>query len=170
MTESSWSAVEGMAAAKASRVAVIGASGYGGLQTLRLLQGHPALSVTFLGGERSAGQRWSSVCSFLPLPDDPLVESADPDRIAEAADFAVLSLPNGLACRMAPELIARGVRVVDLSADFRYRSLDQWNEVYVQEARKVQRNDAELCRSAVYGLPEWHGPACCRCCPFSSRA
>ena len=106
MTESTWSAVEGMAAARASRVAVIGASGYGGLQTLRLLQGHPALSVTFLGGERSAGQRWSSVCSFLPLPDDPLVESADPDRIAEVADFAVLSLPNGLACRMAPELIA----------------------------------------------------------------
>ena len=159
MTGSTWSAVEGMATAKASRVAVIGASGYGGLQTIRLLQGHPALSVTFLGGERSAGQRWSSVCSFLPLPDDPLVQSADPDRIAEAADFAVLSLPNGLACRMAPELIARGVRVVDLSADFRYRSLDQWNQVYAQEAKKVQRDDAELCRRAVYGLPEWHGPA-----------
>ena len=143
----------------ASRVAVIGASGYGGLQTLRLLLDHPALTVTFLGGERSAGQRWSSLCPFLPLPDDPLVESADPDRIAAAADFAVLSLPNGVAARLAPALIERGVRVVDLSADFRYRSLEQWSKVYAQEAQALNRSDAELCRTAVYGLPEWQGPA-----------
>ena len=153
------SALTGMATARGGRVAVIGASGYGGLQTLRLLQSHPSLKVSFLGGERSAGQRWSSVCAFLPLPDDPMVESADPERIAETSDFAVLSLPNGLACQLAPKLIERGVRVVDLSADFRYRSLDEWNQVYAQEAKRLQRDDADLCRSAVYGLPEWHGPA-----------
>ena len=143
----------------ASRVAVIGASGYGGLQTLRLLLDHPVLSATFLGGERSAGQRWSAICPFLQLPDDPLVESADPDRIADVADFAVLSLPNGVAARLAPQLIERGVRVVDLSADFRYRSLDQWSKVYAQEAQALNRSDADLCQQAVYGLPEWHGPA-----------
>ena len=148
-----------MAATSGGRVAVIGASGYGGLQTIRLLQGHPSLSVTFLGGERSAGRRWSSICTFLPLPDDPLVESVDPVRIAEVADYAVLSLPNGLACQLAPQLLDRGVRVVDLSADFRYRSLDQWLEVYAQEASNINRTDAELCREAVYGLPEWNGPA-----------
>ena len=148
-----------MATVKGGRVAVIGASGYGGLQTIRLLQGHPGLSVSFLGGERSAGQRWSSVCSFLPLPDDPKVESADPDRIAACSDFAVLSLPNGLACQLAPQLLERGVRVVDLSADFRYRSLEQWLQVYAKEAGSLNRQDAELCSSAVYGLPEWNGPA-----------
>ena len=148
-----------MAATSGGRVAVIGASGYGGLQTIRLLQGHPSLSVTFLGGERSAGRRWSSICPFLPLPDDPLVESVDPVRIAEVADYAVLSLPNGLACQLAPQLLDRGVRVVDLSADFRYRSLDQWLEVYAQEASNINRTDAELCLEAVYGLPEWNGPA-----------
>ena len=153
------SAVEAMATVKSGRVAVIGASGYGGLQTIRLLQGHPSLTVTFLGGERSAGKRWSSICSFLPLPDDPVVQSADADHIAEAADYAVLSLPNGLACQLAPELLRRGVRVVDLSADFRYRSLEQWSQVYVQEASRLSRDDSELCRNAVYGLPEWNGPA-----------
>ena len=65
--------MEGMAAAKASRVAVIGASGYGGLQTLRLLQGHPALSVTFLGGERSAGQRCFTLLTTLALQVRPNV-------------------------------------------------------------------------------------------------
>ena len=141
------------------RVAVVGASGYGGLQTLRLLQAHPQFAVTFLGGERSAGKRWSDVCPFLPLLDDPVVEAPDADRISEAADYAVLSLPNGLASEMVPKLLERGVRVVDLSADYRYRSLDEWSQVYVHEAQKHQRQDSDLCQEAVYGLPEWHGPA-----------
>ena len=141
-----------------NRVAVIGASGYGGLQTLRLLQRHPNFAITFLGGERSAGKRWSDICPFLPLADDPMVQAPEPARIAAAADFAVLSLPNGLASGMVPALLERGVRVVDLSADYRYRSLDAWSEVYVQEAKTTQRRDADLCQEAVYGLPEWHGP------------
>lgn len=143
--------------AAGQRVAVIGASGYGGLQTLRLLHDHPALTVTFLGGERSSGRRWSEITPFLPLPGDPLVQSPDPDAIAAAADFAVLSLPNGLAAQLVPPLLERGVRVVDLSADYRYRSLARWQEVYATEARQVPRRDADLCAEAVYGLPEWHG-------------
>ena len=141
------------------RVAVIGASGYGGLQTLRLLQRHPNLAVTFLGGERSAGKRWNEICPFLPLVDDPVVEAPTPDAIAAAADFAVLSLPNGLASELVPPLLKHGVRIVDLSADYRYRSLATWSQVYAHEAQKHQRSDADLCAEAVYGLPEWEGPA-----------
>jgi N-acetyl-gamma-glutamyl-phosphate reductase len=139
----------------AGRVAVIGASGYGGLQTLRLLRDHPQLSVTFLGGDRSGGKRWSELVPFLPLPGDPVVRACDPDAIAAAADFAVLSLPNGLASQLVPPLLERGVRVVDLSADYRYRSLSQWKEVYSGEARNHPRQDADLCEEAVYGLVEW---------------
>ena len=137
------------------RVAVIGASGYGGLQTLRLLQGHPGFTVTFLGGERSSGRRWSELVPFLPLAGDPVVRSPDPDAIAAEADLAVLSLPNGLAARLVPQLLQRGVRVVDLSADYRYSSLAQWQEVYASEARELGRTDADLCAEAVYGLVEW---------------
>jgi N-acetyl-gamma-glutamyl-phosphate reductase len=54
-----------------------------------------------------------------------------------------------------PDLLARGVRVVDLSADYRYRSLQTWKEVYSAEARTVSRQDEDLCSEAVYGLPEW---------------
>ena len=141
------------------RVAVVGASGYGGLQTLRLLNVHSTFEVTFLGGERSAGRAWSELCPFLPLKQDLVVESPDPERIADQADFAVLSLPNGLASQLVPPLLERGVRVVDLSADYRYRSLDQWASVYVHEARTHNRADADLCQEAVYGLAEWHGDA-----------
>ena len=139
------------------RVAVVGASGYGGLQTLRLLNGHAAFEITYLGGERSAGRSWSELCPFLPLADDLSVNNPDPGRIAAAADFAVLSLPNGLASQLVPPLLERGVKVVDLSADYRYRRLDQWAAVYVHEARTHNRTDADLCEEAVYGLPEWHG-------------
>ena len=159
MDSSNPSVLTGMVSSRTARVAVIGASGYGGLQTVRLLQGHPGLVVSYLGGERSAGQRWSAICPFLPLPDDPTVQTVDPERIAEAADFAVLSLPNGLSSQLTPQLLQRGVRVVDLSADFRYRSLDRWSQVYVQEAQDLNRQDVDLCSQAVYGLPEWHGPA-----------
>jgi len=134
---------------------VIGASGYGGLQTLRLLQGHPALGVTFLGGERSSGRRWNEITPFLPLAHDPQVQEPDPDAIAAAADLVVLSLPNGLAAQRVPALLQRGLKVVDLSADYRYRSLGQWQEVYATEARLLRRDDADLCREAVYGLVEW---------------
>lgn len=141
------------------RVAVIGASGYGGLQTLRLLQQHPSLEVSFLGGERSSGKRWSELNPFLPLDGDPVVQAPEPDAVAAAADLAVLSLPNGLAASLAPALLQRDVRVVDLSADYRYRSLSQWQEVYAAEARERPRDDAEWCRQAVYGLVEWNSEA-----------
>ena len=137
------------------RVAVIGATGYGGLQTLRLLQGHPGLTVSYLGGERSSGKRWSELVPFLPLPGDPVVQSPEVDAIASVADMAVLSLPNGLASGLVPGLLERGVKVVDLSADYRYSSLEQWQEVYATEARQCPRSDAELCQEAVYGLVEW---------------
>ena len=141
------------------RVAVIGASGYGGLQTLRLLHQHPALDISFLGGERSSGKRWSELVPFLPLAGDPVVQTPDPDAIAAAADFAVLSLPNGLAAQLVPPLLQRGVRVVDLSADYRFSSLSRWQEVYASEAREVPRSDDDLCAEAVYGLPEWEAEA-----------
>jgi N-acetyl-gamma-glutamyl-phosphate reductase len=139
----------------AGRVAVIGASGYGGLQTLRLLQGHPQLDVTFLGGERSSGKRWSDLVPFLPMAGDPVVQACEPEAIAAAADLAVLSLPNGLASQLVPSLVAKGVKVVDLSADYRYRSLSHWQENYSSEARSHPREDGDLCAEAIYGLAEW---------------
>jgi len=134
------------------RVAVVGASGYGGMQTLRLLQDHPHFKVSYLGGERSAGKRWSDLTPFLPIGDDLVVQAPDVDAIAAVADAAVLSLPNGLASAMAPALVERGVRVVDLSADYRFPSLSQWASTYSSEAAQHPRSDDAFCAEAVYGL------------------
>lgn len=139
-----------------NRVAVIGATGYGGLQTIRLLQDHPFFKITFLGGERSSGKRWNALCPFLLLPEDPLIEIPDPDKIASCSDYVILSLPNGVASRLVPDLLSRNLRIVDLSADYRYRSLDQWKHIYVTEEQSMNRDDHDLCSEAVYGLSEWN--------------
>ncbi len=137
-------------------MAVIGASGYGGLQTIRLLLDHPEFEITFLGGERSSGKSWSDVNPFIPIPNNLTIEIPDPDKIAQVSDFAVLSMPNGRACQIVPHLVKRNVRVIDLSADYRFRSLDKWNSVYLNESRSINRKDTALCETAVYGLPEWN--------------
>ena len=137
------------------RVAVIGASGYGGMQSVRLLRDHPYFEVSFLGGQRSVGQSWNEYAPYIPLATSSSIRKVDPEDISKNADYAILSLPNGLASDLAPELLKRGLRVIDLSADYRYRSLNQWKNIYSKFINKQQRNDDELCREAVYGLPEW---------------
>ncbi len=140
----------------ANRVAIIGASGYGGIQCLRLLNEHPQFEVTFLGGYKTASKNWNELAPFLQLNDNQIIQAPDPDLIAEKADFALLSLPNGLSSSLTPELLQRGLRIVDLSADYRYRSLEQWSEFYSLEAQKLNRTDNTLCAEAIYGIPEWN--------------
>ena len=140
----------------ANRVAIIGASGYGGIQSLRLLSKHPNFDVTLLGGERSANKKWNEISPFLKLDNDPIIEVPQADLIAEKADYALLSLPNGLSSHLTPELLKRDVRIVDLSADYRYRSLDQWSKDYSEESKDLRRSDDLICKEAVYGIPEWN--------------
>ena len=140
------------------RVAVIGASGYGGLQTLRLLNVHSAFEVTFLGvSVQRDGPGANSVRSYpcnRTLSLRVLIRSH-----RGSGRFRRVEPPQWAGKWPRPPLLERGVRVVDLSADYRYRSLEQWASVYVHEARTHKRVDADLCQEAVYGLAEWHGDA-----------
>ena len=147
-----------MSALPPHRVAVIGASGYGGLQTVRLIHSHPHLHVTFLGGHGSVGSHWRELAPFLETGPDLHVAQPDPGAIAAAADLVVLSLPNGRASTLVPSLLERGLRVVDLSADYRFTHLEDWRQVYGDHVA-VERTDTSLCEKAVYGLPEFNRQA-----------
>ena len=133
------------------------------MQSVRLLQRHPYFRVTFLGGARSAGTHWQALNPFMTPGPDLVVRQVDPEAIAAAADAAVLSLPNGIAATIVPALLERGVRVLDLSADYRFRDLATWQAVYTHHvggaAASAPRQDAALCAEAVYGLPEWQAAA-----------
>lgn len=131
------------------RVGIIGASGYGGIQLVRLLSEHPCAQITYLGGNTSAGRPYTDIYPHL-IEDIPLtVEAIDVQNIADACDVVFLSLPNGLAYDLAPVLLAQGCKVLDLSADYRFSDLQIYLAWYGGD-----RTDELTNQDAVYGLPE----------------
>ena len=135
-------------------VAIVGATGYGGMQLVSLLKDNNNYKISFLGGNKSAGSKWNDLFPFINLRDNLLVEDIDPNKIAENSDIALLSLPSGLSSQVTPKLLKNGIKVIDLSADYRYKSLDKWKEIYNKESKIYKREDYELCEEAVYGLTE----------------
>jgi N-acetyl-gamma-glutamyl-phosphate reductase len=130
-------------------IGIVGASGYGGVQLVKLLLEHPQVDIAYLGGDSSAGKQYSSIYPHLAHCVDLTVEKIDVDAIAKRCAAVFLGLPNGLACDLAPALIAKGCKVLDLSADYRFSNLDTYTDWY-----KKERTDQDTAKSAVYGLPE----------------
>jgi N-acetyl-gamma-glutamyl-phosphate reductase len=130
-------------------IGIVGASGYGGVQLVRLLQDHPAVEIAYLGGNSSAGKTMGDIYPHLSRAANLPIEPIDPAEIARRCQVVFLSLPNGIACNLAPKLLALGCQVLDLSADYRFSNLDTYNYWY-----KIDRQDQATVAQAVYGLPE----------------
>ena len=134
-----------------TKIGIIGASGYGGVQLVRLLLEHPQVDIVYLGGDSSAGKQYSSLYPHLGHCVDLSIEKIDLDEVAARCEVVFLGLPNGLACDLAPTLIEKGCKVLDLSADYRFSNLATYTDWY-----KKERKDLKTASSAVYGLPELH--------------
>ncbi|MFN5515861.1 MAG: N-acetyl-gamma-glutamyl-phosphate reductase [Cyanobacteriota bacterium] len=132
-----------------TRVGIIGASGYGGVQLVKLLLEHPQTELTYLAGHSSAGKAYTDIYPHLAQAVALKIEPIDLDAIAQRCDVVFLGLPNGLACDMAPILLAKGCKVLDLSADYRFQDLNTYTAWY-----KKEREDGAVAKTAVYGLPE----------------
>jgi N-acetyl-gamma-glutamyl-phosphate reductase len=127
-------------------VSVFGAAGYAGALSARLVDRHPELelrAVTARGGD--VGRRLSDLYPHHRVALE--LEELDLDRHAEV-EAAIVAYPHGAAAEVVAELVARGVRVVDLSADFRLRDPAVYAEWYREHP------NPELIEQAVYGLPE----------------
>lgn len=131
-----------------ARVALVGASGYTGVEALRLILQHPAMALTMLCAGRRAGEPMARVAPAFTGLDLPPLAPFDADAVAQAADFAFLALPHGTAQDAAAALLARGVRVIDLSADHRFDDAAFYGSIYGTHA-----HPASLAQT-VYGLPE----------------
>lgn len=130
------------------KVAIVGASGYTGVELLRILHGHPEVAVTCVTSEQSAGKRISDVFPSLRGRCDLVLENVEPVRVAEKADFVFTALPHKAAMEVVPTFLKLGKRVVDLSADYRLRDpleYERWYEAHLSP---------KLLEQAVYGLPE----------------
>lgn len=139
------------------RVGIVGASGYTGGELVRLVVSHPKLELVFVGAREKAGQRLGDV---LPSTEgiaglgDKVLEAFDPatDAVGLAAriDVAFTALPHAASAAAGAALLAQGVRVVDLSADFRLRDVETYRTWYGEHPA------SDLLAQAVYGLPELH--------------
>lgn len=134
------------------RAAIIGPTGFTGRYLIEWLSRHPQAQVTYLGSHRDelpdirdefprlAGMIDDDVAQCRPI---------EPDRIAETADVAFLGLPHKAAMAYAPQLLDAGVRVIDLSADYRLNDVALYEQVYA-----TKHDDPDNLATAVYGLPE----------------
>ncbi|MGB9628771.1 MAG: N-acetyl-gamma-glutamyl-phosphate reductase [Thermodesulfobacteriota bacterium] len=133
-----------------TKVAVVGATGYTGLELLRLLLRHPEVEVTALTSQKYAGipidQVFPSLMKNLPLK----CEELNADQISKRADFIFTAVPHKTAMEIVPLFHQQGKRVVDLSADFRFKDAGLYEKWY-QKHKAI-----DLLPQSVYGLPELH--------------
>lgn len=130
------------------KAAIVGGTGYAGVELIRLLARHPVASLSLLTSRADAGRRVDEV--FLNLRGEVDLEFTDPGKAPlEEYDVVFFATPNGTAMHEAGRLLEAGVRVIDLAADFRLRDPQTWSRWYGME-----HACPELLHEAVYGLPE----------------
>jgi N-acetyl-gamma-glutamyl-phosphate reductase len=130
------------------KVGIVGGTGYTGVELLRLLAQHPMVELKAVTSRTEAGmlvsQMYPNLRGRVDLPfSEPTLESLG------ACDVVFFATPNGVAMKQVPELLAQGVKVIDLAADFRLKDPAEWQQWY-----GMPHTSPDLLAEAVYGLPE----------------
>ena len=130
------------------KVGIVGGTGYTGVELLRLLVQHPEAELSAITSRQEAGKAVSAV--FPSLRGRVALEFSHPDKAAlDKCDVVFFATPNGVAMGEARALLQAGARVIDISADFRFKDAAEWERWY-----KVKHAAPELLAEAVYGLCE----------------
>jgi N-acetyl-gamma-glutamyl-phosphate/LysW-gamma-L-alpha-aminoadipyl-6-phosphate reductase len=133
------------------RIGIVGGSGYVGGELLRLLLSHPNVEVTAVTSRKDAGEylfgvhpnlRGVTQLKFVPL---------DLKHLKDNCDIVFTATPHGKSVDLVPQLLDLGLRVIDMSADFRLKNPDDYQKWYGWE-----HSHTDLLKEAVYGLPEFH--------------
>lgn len=130
------------------KAGIVGATGYTGVELLRLLSSHPDIQVTAVTSRSEAGR---AVSDYFPSLRGiyGLTFQTPEQACLEECDIVFFATPNGIAMNEAPRLLEQGVRIVDLSADFRIRDIPTWEHWY-----KMKHASPDIVSQAVYGLSE----------------
>ena len=129
-------------------IAIIGASGYTGLELVKLILNHPVFEIAYLATSEG-NTEITALHPALKKVFEHSVEKVDFEKIASACQLAFLALPHKHSMEVAKELIARGVKVIDLSADYRL-------ELETYEANYCEHTDKENLPNSAYGLIEYY--------------
>lgn len=130
------------------RVGIVGGTGYTGVELLRILASHPQVQVEVITSRSEEGIPVADMYPNLRGHYDLTYSVPDVERLAQC-DVVFFATPHGVAMSMAPELVARGVRIIDLGADFRIKDVPLWEKWY-----GLEHSCPDLVEKAVYGLPE----------------
>ena len=128
------------------KVGILNVTGYAGSELARILAHHPEAEMVAVTGRSAAGQRLSDVFPHLAAMDLPITE-----EIEESVDIVFSALPHKASAEACGPFYKQGIKVVDISADFRLKSLPEYESWY-----NVQHPFPELLEEAVYGLTELH--------------
>jgi len=131
------------------KVGIIGATGYVGIEIVRLLHNHPGVDISCVVSQSFAGRKISEIYPNLKNVFDMECEGLDIDKIADSSDIVVTALPHGVSKEVIPKLIDKGKRVIDHSGDFRYKSVEVYEKWY-----NIKHEMPDLLKHSVYGLPE----------------
>lgn len=134
-----------------AKVAILGGSGYTGIELLRILALHPRVEVTAITSEKSAGKRPHDLFPHLHRYQDLAYEPVVREQLTGKADFFFLALPHGASQEAVHTFRAAGKPVVDLSADYRLKDASVYRQWYGTDHAFLS-----TLRTAVYGLPELH--------------
>jgi len=129
-------------------VGVIGATGYAGAELVRILAAHPGVELTILTSRKYAGKRMDDVFPALRGHVDLRCEPFEIERVCEVADVVFTALPHSVPMNIVPKLIENNIKVIDLSADFRFSDPGRYASAY------EVHSCPELLEKAVYGLSE----------------
>lgn len=129
-----------------TRVGIVNVTGYAGSELVRLLHGHPETELVSVTGRSAAGQKLSDVFPHLAC-SDMLIE----EELSGSLDLVFLGLPHKASAEIATPLLEQGIKVIDLSADFRLKNLDEYEYWY-----ETKHPCPEYLKLSVYGLTELH--------------
>jgi N-acetyl-gamma-glutamyl-phosphate reductase len=133
-----------------TKVGIIGATGYTGVELLRLLLGHPEVEVTVVTSKKYAGMRIDQVFPSLGKRIQLVCEELSFERLTGKMDFVFTAVPHKTAMETVPPFFSQGKRVIDLSADFRFTDPGVYERWY------QKHTCPDLLSETVYGLPELH--------------
>ena len=133
------------------RAGVLGGTGYAGIEVVRLLLRHPEAEITRIVSQSYAGQKIAEVYPSLMGVCDVVCSALDVDDIAANCDVVFTALPHGASKEVIPSLYEKGLKVIDLSGDFRYNDPAVYEKWYGES-----HSNPELLQESVYGLCELH--------------
>ena len=132
------------------KASILGATGYGGVELVRLLVSHPEVDIAYVAGHSTVGLKYHEVYPQFSGVFEMAVEEVDVGKALSAGDVVFSCLEHGVGTEIVGQLVDEGAKVIDFSADFRLSSVEVYEQHYKPHARP------DLVGNAVYGLPELH--------------